>query len=434
MNVIIDIITILISIIILKKFVRLKKNSIYIALIIFYIAYVLPILLNLILGNPHFSYYGFAIALDDSLTSTVYDVFVVLTECLFYNYIKRNQNKVKNKKNSIAHFNREREKISKNGILILLFCFLSIIPIFVLLMAPDFKQYISNLGAIIGNENSYTESVIAYKENIAKWAYFIGALGVIGLKFSDIKNNTLLKIIRIFSIIAIALLNGKRTFITFVILLLLFIDLISNQNKRKKIFNTLLTAIIIVSYFVLYSYVTGKYEFNTDWYSVLNEYFFRGNTTKVAIYSVLNPDKLKILDYTGQSMIYNLLYFIPRTMWNNKPYQYAIYFTSATRGIYNIKLLVWYFQVGFYGEMISNFGLLGIVLGPLFLLYLAKKVDNTENIFVNIIGVFFISFIQVFEYSDMFKIIFAFLIFFYLKSKIKFKKNTIMVKSYEENN
>ncbi len=423
MNIILDIITILLCIIILMRLIKLKINIMYISLIIYDIAYVIPIFFNLFLGNPNIAYTGFRLAINDSLTNIIYDIFIIVTECIFYYNIKKNQNLGKDKNDLIMNFNFKRERTSKKGTIILLFVFLSIIPIFAILIAPNIKLYLVHLGSIIGAEGIYTEKDYIYKEKFAKWSYLVGAIGVIGLKFSDTKNNIIMKLVRIFSIIAITLLNGKRTFATFIILILLFIDLISYKTNRKKLVCLLSTAIVIISYFIFYSYVTGKYEYNTDWYSVFSEYFFRGNTVKVAIYSVLNPEKLKILDYTGQSMLYNVLYFIPRTVWNSKPYSYAQYFTIAVRELpKSINTIDWYFQVSYYGEMISNFGFVGIIVAPLALIFMTKKIEEIDNIYINILGMFFIAFIQVFEYSDMFKMILLFLILLSLKLKIKFRR------------
>lgn len=416
----IDILTLIISAVVLVKIKKIKINSITLCLLVFDIAYVIPILVQLFFGYPSIGYYGFKLAINDFETSIIYDFFVIITQLIYYRYIKKNKDGKDS--NLIEKVNNKRIKSSKSNILFIIANLFMIAPIFGWLFSPDPSIYFKGLGVFVMNTVKTTSNDYEYFLKIIKVCNYVGAVGIIFSKFMDVNNNKMSKLFRGIVLLVITILNGKRTFPTFIILTLLAIELISTEDKKRKIRSVVFTSITVLGYFILYAVISGKSEYNTNWYSVMSEYFFRGNTTKVAIYSVLNPDKLKILDYKGQSIIYNILYFIPRNIWENKPYQYPIYFTSAVFGFEKLTTIGWYFQTGIYGEMISNFGLIGILITPLIILLIGKISDNSDSSIVFFIGTAFICFIQVFEYSDMFKILFLLWLILNMKNKIFIKK------------
>lgn len=426
MIIILDILTLIISVIILFKVRKCKMNSILLGLLIFDIAYVIPILFQMFLGYPKIGYYGFKLAIDDTLTCTVYDIFVIVVQLIYYQYIRKTKHKKEYKKieniNLIEKVERKRLKLRKSKILFLASNFFMLAPVFAWLFAPDPLIYFKGLGVFTMNNVTTTTIDYNYFINVVKYCNYIGAIAIILSKFIDINDNKILKINRGMVLVIITILNGKRTFFSFIILALLAIDMFSNKTQKEKMIRAIFTSIIVLGYFVIYAYVSGKSEYNSNWYSVISEYFFRGNTTKVAIYSVLNPNKLKILDYNGQSVLYNLLFFIPRSIWNGKPYQYPMYFTSGVFGFKELTTVGWYFQTGLYGEMISNFGLFGILIGPIFIRTIGKISDKSKSLIVTFLGTAFICFIQVFEYSDMFKVLFLLWVILAAKERVLKKK------------
>lgn len=426
MIIILDILTLIISVIILYKVRKCKISSILLGLLIFDIAYVMPILFQMFLGYPKIGYYGFKLAIDDTQTCIIYDIFVIIVQLIYYQYIRKTKYNKEHKKientNLIEKVEKKRLKLRKSKILFLASNIFMIAPFLAWLFAPDPLIYFKGLGVFTMNNVMTTTIDYNYFTNVVKFCNYVGAIAIIVSKFIDINDNKILKINRGITLAIITVLNGKRTFFSFIILALLAIDMFSNKTQKEKMIRAIFTSILVFGYFVIYAYVSGKSEYNSNWYSVISEYFFRGNTTKVAIYSVLNPDELKILDYNGQSVLYNLFFFIPRSIWNNKPYQYPMYFTSGVFGFEELTTVGWYFQTGLYGEMISNFGLLGILIGPIFIRIIGKISDKSSSLIVTFLGTAFICFIQVFEYSDMFKVLFMLWLILVIKRKVFLKK------------
>lgn len=426
MIIILDILTLIVSVMILFKVRKCKINSILLGLLVFDIAYVMPILFQMFLGYPKIGYYGFKLAIEDIQTCFVYNIFTIIVQVIYYQYIRKTKNKKDYKKiensNLIEKVERKRLKLRRSKILFLASILFMLAPVFAWLLAPDPLIYFKGLGVFTMNKVATTINDYNYFIHVVKYCNYIGAIGIILSKFIDINNNKILKVNRGLILTIITILNGKRTFFTFIILALLAIDLFSNKKTKEKTIKAIFTGIIVFVYFIIYAYVSGKSEYNKDWYSVISEYFFRGNTTKVAIYSILNPNKLQILDFKGQTVLYNLLFFIPRNIWKSKPYQYPMYFTSAVFGFKKLTSVGWYFQTGLYGEMISNFGLIGIFIGPIFIRTIGKISDKSSSLVVTFLGTAFICFIQVFEYSDMFKVLFLLWVVLVIKEKIFLKK------------
>ena len=55
----------------------------------------------------------------------------------------------------------------------------------------------------------------------------------------------------------------------------------------------------------------------------------RDDVTKMAIYAELYPNELEILDYPFQSFLFTSTMYVPRELWSDKPWPYAVYATSA---------------------------------------------------------------------------------------------------------
>ena len=169
---------------------------------------------------------------------------------------------------------------------------------------------------------------------------------------------------------------------------------------------------------MFYANMTGKIKYSKSLYALFSDYFFRDNTARVAIYSVLHPDKLKILEYPLQTVLYNIFFFVPRSVWTWKGYPYSVYFFSGVQNFSSLVIADWRFQTSIVGEFISNFNLLGM---PIFLLFVKKttRFFNTQHFIYKLVGTALLCLLMVFEFSDMFKIIAVALCLFPLLKRIK---------------
>jgi hypothetical protein len=112
--------------------------------------------------------------------------------------------------------------------------------------------------------------------------------------------------------------------------------------------------------------------------------YTRDSRVEMALYSAIYPDKMQILDYPGQNLLYYVTLLVPRSLWDNKPYPYAYYFTSAMLNRYP-QNFGWGMTTGIFDETIANVGLLGILLGPLWIRWFCNVGDSAGGWSVHIL-------------------------------------------------
>ena len=90
-------------------------------------------------------------------------------------------------------------------------------------------------------------------------------------------------------------------------------------------------------------------------------------------------DKKPILEYRGQSILYDFVMFVPRSLFPNKPYPHYRYLSAAIydTNIFDIPsgITPSIFEMG-----IANFSYLGIILTPLIMLGICKLADTRKSI------------------------------------------------------
>lgn len=93
------------------------------------------------------------------------------------------------------------------------------------------------------------------------------------------------------------------------------------------------------------------------------------------------------------NLFYITSFFIPRELWNTKPYPYAYYVTSAALGYKEPLLLTWTVQTSFYGELLSNFNILGIPIGIILMNKFIKVSEKSLSPFAIILCMFIVMFL-----------------------------------------
>lgn len=385
---------------------RKKINTGTICLLIFDLMYVFPLPIELILGTKALKYKGFMLALNDSTTTLIFSLFVFVVEIVLGRYIKKTQNRGKDKTLSIQKFKEFRHSISSNHIVVIVGIILTFVPIFILMTRDNPTIYFREIGFFIIRLSSMSNKFILDNQ-VLQNSILIGIIGLIFIKLYDEKNSILCELYRIVMIVLYTILNGKRTLFVFMLFVMFAIDLfMSSKRMGKIVIKGIAIAMIAGIYFFYYGAVTGKTSGSTSVYALISEYFFRGNSVRVAIYSWLHPSEIHILDYPFQSFLYDLFFFIPRSIWETKPYAYPDYYSSGVNGFASLTNIGWDFLTGYYAEFMSNMGFLGLFISPLLFRKGCELVDASKLIITAILGIFFFAIIQVFEYSDMMKIIF----------------------------
>jgi len=94
--------------------------------------------------------------------------------------------------------------------------------------------------------------------------------------------------------------------------------------------------------------------------------FGRDHGIKLALQKELEPSERPLLEFRGQSVLFALTFWCPRSWWPEKPYPYYVYFTGAvldapTRSVW----LGWGVTNCWLDEAVANLGLWGMLLGIL---------------------------------------------------------------------
>jgi hypothetical protein len=82
-----------------------------------------------------------------------------------------------------------------------------------------------------------------------------------------------------------------------------------------------------------------------------------------AIHAEVDPDTRPVLDYRGQSLVFLAGVAIPRALWPSKPFPYPVYSTARALGI-ETREIGWGITTSWLEEAIANFSWLGFLIGP----------------------------------------------------------------------
>jgi hypothetical protein len=164
------------------------------------------------------------------------------------------------------------------------------------------------------------------------------------------------------------MLNGKRAVVFLFVVGLGFIVILKRIFKSKTSYAIFL--ILLICSTLLFQKFYGDKLFSDissfeDAYTSYRINYGRDDTLKMAIYSELYGDNgIKILEYRGQTLLYYLTFYIDRDNWLDKPYPYAVYFTSTLIGFKEPQNIGWAMTTSIFDELLSNFSWIGILLAP----------------------------------------------------------------------
>jgi len=333
-----------------KIFFKKLFSYSYTFLLIYYIIFTLPLLMDVLMGIPNYSNRSQILYEKSSYDKKVIFMFNFINVFIYLILWKV-------KKEFPINL-----KYKKNRVLNAFLIFISVLPIILVIIninnIPSFK-YASLMGYSKYNAEIYNLYNIFL--NITLISVPLGMLYII----LNPKRHIYITFIIYLSILVGIYINGKR-----LIVFLFFILLIVNMfiNNRKKFFITILCSVIFVSLFnIFYSnYLDKEYglnKFSNDGYLQFRIDYSRDHNVKMILYKELNKYETPVLEYRGQSFIFNLTFFIPRNVWEDKPYPYGVYVTSSSLGLNNVEDLGWQMTTSLLDECIANFG---IPIGILF--------------------------------------------------------------------
>ena len=402
--------------VIAKYILKSNYNILHFVYILFYMVQTLPIIQEMIFGiGEDIVPYGITYkALTDSSTDIIYSLFIISVSLSIYylanrlNMVKKKRNISENKekiKNSFIFNNKTLRRVVFAGMFIT-------IPF--ILFAPSIKVYTS-FAYFYCND---------FSKQSAEYLFHTGIMGrvnmiaffctIIYYMINKKKENN---IYVFFSAFLFTWINQKRTMILFFFLAVLFIDFfLKDVDKKKLIKKAIIFFLIEVVYFIVYILITGKgSEHSINW--MYTFYFSRMAHVKVSIYDLYIARNA--LTFPGQSLIAEIFWFIPRFIWNNKPYPYNIYYTAFVYGK-PILETTWNFQVNMWSEFISNFGFFGPIFGITFLYYVSKIIESSTNIFAYFFGILFIALYCVFGCEGI--VLYSMTIFLFINILVQLNK------------
>lgn len=401
-----------------KNIINKKFNIMHISYILFYIVQVIPVLYYMIFGvDEDIKRYGLTYeAMLNIKTDTIYSIFLIVISILYY-YLAKSITKTF-KVNSI---NQIKEKLKTSFLLKNIHCkwiyfFGMFITIPFIIFSPNISVY-THFAYFYMPKANWISAEYIYHTSIMSKVNLIAFICTLLFYLSNNKKDN--NIFVIISAILITWINQKRTLIVFLMLGIIFIDFFLKEKKMKKtVLKAIIFFIIEVVYFIVYRYLTNKGANHTvNW--LYTFYFSRLANVKVSIYDLFVEHKM--LNYIGQSFVYDLLWFVPRKLWSAKPYPYDNYYTAFVFGK-KIFEVPWDFQVNIWCEFFSNFGYLGPIIAILFIYQLVKNIEKSTNIITYAAGSMFIIIYTIFGCTGMALYLLTLYIISCVFNKFKIKK------------
>lgn len=328
----------------------------------------LPIAFDYIFGAPRYVWQpGFAVAATDPPTVLAYCLYASLCPVIWLLHGRRPKHAQEPVWWSCTSGLLLRVRVASLG--------LSLLPFLLVLLTPDrelYLHYAITVRGLIGEDASI-------------WHPVIGAAAVVAVLATAIYISTLKTVQLHHYLLPIAVvpfccwISGKRTIVAVSLVVLGYVLWSRQVLRGRRLYLALALGLLLLVAFSFYYQSNVRYANNPllfsgaeTRYESFRIDFFRDDRIKMALYAELHPDEMQILEYRGQSVLFNLVFMLPRSLWPDKPWPYAVYFTSTMLQMYPARWLGWGMTTSWLEEAIANFGWLGVLVGPLSLSTLCR--------------------------------------------------------------
>lgn len=318
-------------------------------------------------------------ALTDSTVAILYD-FIILSILLFF-YKKSLKQGYSRLNDLICYMKNLQFGTFTNIILVILM----LLPIPGIILAPDpsiyFKWAYTYRYNISFVSELYHDIVMG---NLIMLSFFSWVLYSIQKKH----NNLFTYIILFF----LTWISFKRTILVFGCLSLIFFYFFKGSFSTKPL-KTILKAICLlvlcVGYFIYYSINTGK-QSDVPFYYTYTLYYSRHYCLKTAIYDQLQG--MSMLEYRGQSILFDMFFFIPREYWPDKPNVFTSSFTNYCKDLSYDHMTTTFYYANIWSEFVANFHIIGIFLSLLLICLIIRISERSNSIYAYMFGCLFIIF------------------------------------------
>jgi len=340
------------------------------------------------------------LAMTDPTTCILYDFFVIVSLSILFFLSKKVSKKQSIRNQGYLTILKGKGFSGRWSFLFrILLLFLMFLPCVAVLFSPQPSVYLE-FAYFYSNRTIASQEALSY-HSIMLYVLYLSIFATMLYYFISKNKHNYNCYLAIFFITWI---NGKRTLMLFCLVGILAVDLLKGKfstQRKKQIIKLVCFALVILLYFLLYNRITEKGS-NRSFYYLYSTYFSRMCITQTAIYDRLYSTQM--LEYPGQTVIRNLLVWVPREIWPSKPILYTKYFTKYADSLshyasYNLMVDMW-------SEFISNFGMLGPLLSGGALFIVAKQCEKTKSRLVYLVGVCFAVLYSVYGFENIVMILF----------------------------
>jgi hypothetical protein len=351
------------------------RSTILLVFPVFYVFFALPLVYDLVLGAPLYTDEpGFVYAERDVAVSAVYCLFIALVPIIWSRFLRKGTK-------GDNHSDKALLKLRK--LRLPLFIAL-LMPIALICWAPDpsiYKQY----GFVLTENLGKTATDISQFHSYVMASTFIAAIASAGLVAGARRPWRCLILIGPF-VAAAVWLNGKRAVLAVVVVMIIASLWLTRRLHGRKMLMAAAASVLLIGCFSYWYQLNFRsigpaLSANDDLYENLRVDYSRDTRVKMAIFAELHPSIMSILEFRGQSLLFDATLYIPRTFWPGKPLTYACYFTSAMIGS-SPQDWGWGMTTSIFDEAIANGSWLGLIAATFFIGFLCRVGDSCSDVIV----------------------------------------------------
>lgn len=376
-----DLLTIIILLYVTVKYIsKVFEETRILVFMIFFMFYILPLVLDYIVGFPEYfkSNERFAVSQKDLPTRIVYDFCLMICTWIILNYKKTKTIRLA----SIATLGIKTSK--KINVALIVGMLLPVVFVLLLNM-PSFMLVVP-----MWREIEFVE--VPQNYSLVEQLDFAGVCCCILCLFGKYNNNSFpIRLISLILLYCNICIEGKRGIIFFTLLCVVLlwivrqhVDKLGHKEKLLGLLKivTIGAAAIVVMIIMSVNVKIGRgYEDDPMLlYTSMRIDFLRDDRVRLAIYEFVHPDSPHVLDYPGQTIWPFITWLFPLNilflkLYNFSAPHYSYFLSSALLGG-NISKEESFMTPSVFGELISNFSYFGIIVFILFTIWFIKKADR----------------------------------------------------------
>lgn len=356
------------------------RDSIYFTILAFVFFFGVPLGLNVFVGRPSYlGQPGFRVPAQDPQVTVIYCIYVAAIPVLWWRFGRTHVARR-------DHDGDARSALRRISARLRPVLYLAIVsPLFVVLAGPEPERYLSY--ALVVRDVALSDAVLAYNNFVALFALLslvsIAALLLIRQRVRPLDVLLLIPWAG-FDI----WVHGKRSIVAAAITFTLYVGYERGLVRRARLAVAVVVAVLLMVGFSTYyqanvRHSTAVVKLN-DSYENGRLDWGRDGVTKMTLYAESNPNTRQVLEFRGQSFLFDVTAFVPRSIWPGKPWPYAVYATSLMLRREPGEI-GWGITTSFLEEAIANLGWLGMLIGPLWFVVICRVGDGQNNRLVRLL-------------------------------------------------